>query len=225
MKPKRIGLLVVACLLVTASSFAGDSITTRKGTTYENIKVTRVDPDGITIRHPGGIVKLFFPELTKEDQDKYGYDPEKHRQHYNQQQRAAQHAATMRSVDSLGTHVEARLNQVQADGSLAYIKILTYYSYTERIKVDPTRDKSKSYLGSTPSIHSKDVLREGVRVSEEQAEPVFITGISSGYVDGQTWTGVVYPIGAYNYTTVMGASKKIKKYTTSKAEAARYYSQ
>lgn len=217
--------LIVTILTFGIFSSYGDDITTLKGKTYQNITVTRVEPDGITVRHTSGIEKLFFSELPQETRAKYGYDPEKHRRHYEAQQGAARQAAQSRSLDALAIHVEARLSQVQREGALAYIKTLTHYSYTERVKVDPTANRSKHILGSTPSVHSKDVVREGVRVSEEHPEPVFILGLSSGYVDGSTWRGVVYPIGSYNYVTVMGASKKIRQYTPSKAVAAKYYSE
>ena len=75
---------VLICLLsLLVQIVASDEITTLKGKIYENAKVTRTEPDGITIQHPGGITKIFYTELPPETQDKYGYDPEKHRQYYD----------------------------------------------------------------------------------------------------------------------------------------------
>jgi hypothetical protein len=56
----------------------------------------------------------------------------------------------------------------------------------------------------------------------ERDDPVFILGLQDGYVDGDTWSGKLYPIGTYSYTTVQGAPKKIEKYTTSREMALQY---
>lgn len=50
-------------------------ITTRSGVTYTNCTITRVEPNGITVFHVEGIVKIPFTELPKELQTKYNYNP------------------------------------------------------------------------------------------------------------------------------------------------------
>lgn len=56
---------------------AGPSITTVNGRIYQNAKVTLVEPDGITVKHTGGVAKLLFSELPREIQEEYDYDPAK----------------------------------------------------------------------------------------------------------------------------------------------------
>lgn len=46
------------------------------GQVYRNVQVWKNEPDGLTIRHDGGLVKLEFPLLPEDWQKKYGYDPE-----------------------------------------------------------------------------------------------------------------------------------------------------
>ena len=48
---------------------------------------------------------------------------------------------------------------------------------------------------------------------------VFIYGLSEGMADRDWWSGTVYPAGFYEYTTVLGASKKIRAYAISKEMA------
>lgn len=65
----------IVVLLATAC-FAAD-LTTLDGKTYQNIKVTRVDPDGIYIMHSAGGGKIKFTELPEDVRKQYGYDPAK----------------------------------------------------------------------------------------------------------------------------------------------------
>jgi len=53
------------------------TITTTKGITFENCKLTRAEPDGLTLLHSKGIAKLPFSELPPEFAKRYGYDPQK----------------------------------------------------------------------------------------------------------------------------------------------------
>ena len=46
------------------------------GQVYRNVQVWKNEPDGLTIRHDGGLVRLEFPLLPEDWQKKYGYDPE-----------------------------------------------------------------------------------------------------------------------------------------------------
>jgi hypothetical protein len=45
------------------------------GQVFRNVDIRRVEPDGLTFRHDGGVTKLRFPALSEELQKKYEYDP------------------------------------------------------------------------------------------------------------------------------------------------------
>ena len=65
----------LAILAALAASIAlADDFKTIDGKEYKNVKVSRVEPDGIVITFSGGIVKIPFTELSPEIQKKYGYD-------------------------------------------------------------------------------------------------------------------------------------------------------
>src|SRR6266516_3525057 len=61
--------------LCLASVVLANDFKTIDGKEYENVTVSRVEPDGIVLTFSGGIVKLPFTELSPEIQKKYGYDP------------------------------------------------------------------------------------------------------------------------------------------------------
>src|SRR6266516_5351892 len=61
--------------LCLASVVLANDFKTIDGKEYENVTVSRVEPDGIVLTFSGGIVKIPFTELSPEVQKKYGYDP------------------------------------------------------------------------------------------------------------------------------------------------------
>ena len=228
---KQINAFALMLLILAPRSLYAEEITTTKGKTYSNIVVQRVEPDGITIKHAAGLGKIYFSELPPEIRQKYGYDAEKHRQYYSEQQTQAAIAEASRMLDGIAIDVSAKLSQVLENGSLAYITVQNTFVYTNEI-TDTYAGSRTSYNpltdGTTkmPSGSQGSVVRSEVKrftTKSEREEPVFIVGLSSGLVDGDTWTGRIYPMGTYNYTTVQGAPKKISQYTMSRSTALRYY--
>lgn len=108
---------VVASTNAAPSRSAPLTITTLKGVTYENCRLLRVEPDGISYTHSRGIAKLFFSELPPEYAKRYGYNPQAARDysqavHERQAQfRQDQEDATARDLQDRG----ARLADIQAN--------------------------------------------------------------------------------------------------------------
>jgi len=69
------GLAIVASL--SASFALADDFKTVNGKEYKNATVSRVEADGLVLRTGSGVVKVYFAELPKEVQQRFGYDPEK----------------------------------------------------------------------------------------------------------------------------------------------------
>jgi hypothetical protein len=67
-------ILTFVILCFASVAFAED-FKAIDGKEYKNVKVSRVEPDGIVVTFSGGIVKIPFIELPPEIQKKYGYDP------------------------------------------------------------------------------------------------------------------------------------------------------
>jgi uncharacterized protein YeaO (DUF488 family) len=73
----KTALAILAALCASLS--LADDFKTVEGKEYKNVTVSRVEPDGITVKNTkaGVIVKLYFTELPKEVQQQYNYDPAK----------------------------------------------------------------------------------------------------------------------------------------------------
>ena len=54
-----------------------DDFKTLAGKEYKNATVSRVEPDGIVLTSKAGISKVYFTELSKDVQERFGYDPQK----------------------------------------------------------------------------------------------------------------------------------------------------
>ena len=69
---RMIGLVLVW----SVSCFAGD-LTTLDGTIYRDVKVIKVEVDGLTVTHAGGAGKIKFVTLPEDVRKQYNYDPAK----------------------------------------------------------------------------------------------------------------------------------------------------
>jgi thioredoxin 1 len=61
--------------LCFASVVLAEDFRTIDGKEYKNVKVSRLEPDGIVLQTSTGIWKLYFTELPKEVQARFHYDP------------------------------------------------------------------------------------------------------------------------------------------------------
>ena len=61
-------------ILCFASVALADDFKAIDGKEYKNVKVSRVEPDGIVLMSSSGISKVYFTELPKEVQERFHYD-------------------------------------------------------------------------------------------------------------------------------------------------------
>jgi hypothetical protein len=64
-------------MLCFASVIRADDFKTIDGKEYKNVTVKRVEPDGIVLITSVGISKVYFTELPKDVQVRFGYDPQR----------------------------------------------------------------------------------------------------------------------------------------------------
>jgi len=72
----QIKSLTFLSLSLISLTFA-DDFKTLAGKEYKNVTVSRVEPDGIVLTGKAGISKVYFTELPKEVQERFGYDSQK----------------------------------------------------------------------------------------------------------------------------------------------------
>jgi hypothetical protein len=73
--------LALAATICTAASAdpasSASSITTLSGKSYQNCRVLKTEPDGITFRHSRGIAKVLYSQMSEGVRDDLGYDAKK----------------------------------------------------------------------------------------------------------------------------------------------------
>jgi hypothetical protein len=96
-------VILIVCF---ASIALADDFKTTDGKEYKNVTVKRVEPDGIVLSSKSGISKVYFTELPKEVQERFGYDAA-NRDAYAAEQKAKLEAAWKRQEpDSVPSAVE-----------------------------------------------------------------------------------------------------------------------
>ncbi len=71
------GVLGIAGLLATVGPARGEDLVTLTGTTYHDVSAVRVEPDGVTWRYDGGVVKVDLADCPESVRRAYHYDPAK----------------------------------------------------------------------------------------------------------------------------------------------------
>lgn len=228
MRKIYIAVIVTTFLIISARA---EDLTTVKGQKFKNIEIQRTEPDGIVIKHSSGLGKVFYSELPPEMRTKYGYDPGKLQQFKSAQQQIIAQAGLARLVDAASISASAKISQMVDQGALAYVTLFKTYVVTN-VVTDSGRGDSTFTSGITgtrytlPSGAQGSVVRNEVSSYTEQEkvdEPVFIEGIDPSLVDGDSWEGKMYLIGTYSYTTVNGATKKVRRFTALRERALKFY--
>src|SRR6266403_3584085 len=73
MQIKLVSFLTLSFISVAQA----DDFKTVTGKEYKNATVSRVEPDGIVLTNKDGISKVYFTELPKNVQERFGFDPQK----------------------------------------------------------------------------------------------------------------------------------------------------
>jgi hypothetical protein len=96
-------VIVTVC---SATIALADDFKTIDGKEYKNVTVKRVEPDGIVVSSKSGISKVYFAELPKEVQQRFGYNPEKATA-YTAEQNAALEQARKQQEEAMRQKAEA----------------------------------------------------------------------------------------------------------------------
>ena len=75
-------------VLCLTSAVLAEDFKTVSGKEYKDTTITRVEPDGLVLKHKSGISKVYFTELPKEVQERFHYDSAKAAQ-FNAAEQAA----------------------------------------------------------------------------------------------------------------------------------------
>ena len=108
-------LLILFVLCFVSAAFS-DDFKTVAGREYKNATVSRVEPDGIVLTNNAGISKVYFTELPKEVQERFGYDPQRAAD-YSAQQSAGLDQVRKEQAEASRREAEAtqKANQYRAE--------------------------------------------------------------------------------------------------------------
>jgi len=74
-------------ILLFVSAASAEDFKTIDGKEYKDATVSHVEPDGIVLKTKSGISKIYFPELPKDVQERFGYDPLKYEKRRDETER------------------------------------------------------------------------------------------------------------------------------------------
>ncbi len=128
----KILILLILCFVSVAFS---DDFKTVTGKEYQNVTVSRVEPDGIVLTGKAGISKVYFTELPKDVQERFGYDPQKATD-YSAQQSAGLEQVQKQQEETLRQKAEAsqKENQTRAQQASRQNEIRTLQSRYEALQ-------------------------------------------------------------------------------------------
>jgi hypothetical protein len=112
-----------------------DDFKTLAGKEYKDVTVSRVEPDGIVLTGKAGISKVYFTELPKDVQERFGYDPQKATD-YSAQQNAGLEQVRKQQEEASRQKAEAsqKENQTRAQQASRQNDIRTLQSRYEELQ-------------------------------------------------------------------------------------------
>ena len=112
-----------------------DDFKTLAGKEYKNTTVSRVEPDGIVLTGKAGISKVYFTELPKDVQERFGYDPQKATD-YSAQQSAGFEQVRKQQEETLRQKAEAsqKADQYRAEQASRQNEIRTLQSRYDELQ-------------------------------------------------------------------------------------------
>ena len=123
----QITLVILATL--SASIALADDFKTINGKEYKNATVSHIEADGIVLKTKSGISKVYFVELPKEVQKRFGYDTDKIE---------AEKAAEEKRVEEQ----KAAQRQRMEKGRKSESKVVSIVSVTREIREEPSSTRS-----------------------------------------------------------------------------------
>jgi len=168
----RTPVVLIFCL---ASVALADDFKTVDGKEYKNVKVKRVEPDGIVLSTSYGISKVYFTELPKDVQERFHYDHAKAaaysaQQNQNlevlqkQQEEAKRKPSSPAAIDSQGpaalmSQAESALRANQfSQGAELLNRIVSEY---------PISPQAKTVRSLLSSLRDKETTKDGPLTTSE----------------------------------------------------------
>ena len=210
--------------LIAASALFGEDITIRDGTVFKNASITTTTAAYVTVVHDDGTARIKISDLPDELQKKYAFDPHRSNQEMIAENVDAQHRANAKNRELIIKQRKEKLDQLTETKWISVIQILDegllvqetvytpqYGSYIT--EVTPARG-----INGDPPKPMK--VQKTVQVGDKRSvgSVIYLKGWGAETV-GNFRKCPMWKIGKYSYKTLLGESRTIDKYTTSRMEA------
>ena len=173
-----LGILVV----LTVSLARADDFKTSNGNKYKNATVTRVEPDGITVKFSGGIVKIPFTDLSKELQNRYDYRAEA------AQRFAAETAAQIKALNASAATEIPREQAEKLLRSATIVAVVTPSRYGKEETQAGIQQYEQYWKGPTAYDWEWRAVGKEFRGVIDETMPDY-------YEDGDVFGAILYKIG------------------------------
>lgn len=195
---------------------------------YEEVLITKVTPSYISIIHKNGARTIPIEDLPQSIRINLGMSLDSaiiHREKIKQRQKLATQRAKMKHVLARKRLIfSGTVFQVTDRGLL--LKEVSYTDGSKEEKKIPYKVRTgggpnglnphRSYKYAT-RYKSKWVLK----VRRLDTWPIFVECDTAGYIDGGSFTGVVYSDGTFSYETIRNARRTIPAYTTNASKVLK----
>jgi len=148
-------------MLCSVSVAQADDFRTITGKEYKNATVSRVEPDGIVLTNKAGISKVYFTELPKDVQERFGYDSQRAAD-YSAQQSAGLDQARKEQAETSRREAEAtqKANQYQAEQQTRQNELRALKAATRNC-----RGKKTTYFSVSVRRRNRDQRTSEVRTT------------------------------------------------------------
>lgn len=184
-------------LFWAAAPLPAEDLTTLDGKVFKNYTITKVEPDGLSIRHAEGTAKIPFHRLPEEMQKQHGYDPF-HAYDYDQEEARKQREAEAKKDATIREQREALEKQLAAE---KFSKAVSAVAKRVQLKLEKgNMELTNGIAGSHEELRQKaeggKIERGvccGVLVGEIGTVPVMKGRIKAGEAKG--W---IFPTSGHN---------------------------
>ena len=195
--------LVILLLFLGSLRVLAKDVTTLDGKTYKDVELIRKTPLHVIIQHSTGAARIPFGNLPESWRKRWGYSPA---QAYSY----AMGLAHKNGMAAYRKRIQDWLRENEVRGTLHIEQLVDGGALCRFLP-----------HGSVWSDSLRNSLEMHLVTRWHKGELLLVEGIGAGLWDGASWSGVVYPMGTYRYTTVLGAEKTVPRFTTSATEALR----
>lgn len=207
---KRWICLALLALAHAAHAFFEDLVLV-DGTSYTNVFVTRVEPDGLSFMHGHGVTKYFFHELSEDIRHKYNYDPVMAITYWYYTQQAQQEWE-QRQLEA--ARLEAEEHQRRLDEIQLKESALKSHGGPKVTNLKLMQIQEDGSWMCRPFKYEKGgfTLGRATYVKKFEESQILVEGLPPNMADNDEWRGRIFEVGIHQIKSERGPIRTLRKY-------------